>query len=333
MGTYTKKEIFEQSAAWAKVLKLERRLPDIEGPLVFFGAGVALGASDCLVWASREILRRPAYAISSQDLFLNREIIPSLQAGLFVSISRTGDVTDNILAAKAIKSAAGDATILTVIGEDGKELGAFCDEAIELQVFEESVATTKTISSMILGSQVLMYNSVPLDFGLTLGKLPGLLETVMPRYEQVVSELAGEEFDQIVVLGTGPLYGIAQIGALAMLEMSVEQVFPYQTLVYLHGPRVNVGRHRTLVIAFVSSRGKNEEMKALNELEANGATVVALGDGLGAENGILTIDLESGLADVDRAVLYLPFTQLLGAERSLARGYDPDSPPNLPKVF
>lgn len=332
-GKHTNKEIMEQGAAWSQVLELERELPDTQGPVVFFGAGVALGASETLIWGVREILGRPAYAISSQDVFLNQQIIPSLGAGLFVSISRTGEVTDNILAAKAIKSAVKDTKMITVIGEHAGGLGPVCDEVVELGILEESIATTKTISSMILATQVMMHNTASKDCKKTLGKLPSLLEKAMPKYKDTINQVAKEEFDQIVVLGTGPLLGMAQVGALAMLEMSVEPVFPYQTLVYLHGPRVNISAHRTLIIGFVSSKGKAEELKALEEMRSNGATVIAIGDDLGDIPHMLTIDLASGLSDVDRAVLYLPFTQLLGVERSLHRGYNPDAPPNLPKVF
>lgn len=327
---HTLREIKDQSEAWEKALNVTATFPQGTKPIVFFGAGVATAAANTLAWATRAILKRPAFAVSSQDIFTYDNWVDRLGAGLFVSISRTGDVTDNIRAAKIIKNNCKDIPLVGIIGETGGELGSICDSFQELEIMEESIATTKTISSIILCGQTMLYNTAgkPAD---DLRRLPELFHQVVPIYESLINEVKDQEYDQIVFLGSGPLNGIAEASAIAALEMAVEKVGANQPLVYLHGPRVTTSLYRTLIVTYLSAKGRDHELAALSNLANERVTLVTVGEQL--EEKSLMRNLNTGLSDLDRSVLLLPLGQLLGAHRAIARGYNPDRPPNLPKVF
>ncbi|WP_213973898.1 SIS domain-containing protein [Tepidanaerobacter acetatoxydans] len=332
VGKFTKEEFTSQAEAWERVLKSEETFPDCEGNIIFFGAGVAYYAAKTLAWTVSDILKKPAFAVMSQDLTLNPSIIPSLGAGLFIAISRTGTVSDNIAAIKAIKSVNPNYKIYAVVGEVSDEIGRLCDYTVTLDIHEESVATTKTISSIILAAQVMLSKYKAPDFYEALTKLPDLLRRLTPEYEKLSNELAKKEFGQIIFTGTGAHYGIAEASALAVLEMSVERCFGYQSLVYLHGHCVTSNFYPTLVVAYISTNGQDIEVKALDTLNKEHTTLVCLGD-LKNRIGNFSIDMNTGIPDTARSILYLPFAQILGITRSINRGFNPDSPPNLKKVF
>ncbi|MFN8421762.1 MAG: SIS domain-containing protein, partial [Anaerolineae bacterium] len=64
----------------------------------------------------------------------------------------------------------------------------------------------------------------------------------------------------------------------------------------------------------------------LREMAARGATIMAL-----AERDAEVV-FSSGVPELLRNVLYLPVGQMLGYERSLWRGLNPDRPNNLEAV-
>lgn len=332
VGKYTKKEFLSQADAWEKVLKLEEKFPECQGNIIFFGAGVAYYAAKTLAWTVKDVLKRPAFAVMSQDLTLNPNIIPSLGADLFVGISRTGTVSDNIAAIKVIKSIDPNYKICVIVGEEPDEIGKICDNVVALNIYENSVATTKTASSMILAGQVMLTKEKAPEFYEDLTKLPSLLKKLTPEYEKLSVELAKREFGQIIFAGTAAHYGIAEASSLAVLEMSVERCFGYQSLVYLHGHCVTSNHYPTLVIAYISTKGQKQELEGFSTLNKEKTCLVTLGD-LENKVGNFAINIRSGISDTARSVLYLPFAQALGIERSISRGFDPDTPPNLKKVF
>ena len=333
VGQYTKEEFYSQADAWEKVLKMDTTLPEYEGNLIFFGAGVAFSVAKTLAWTARKVLGRPAFAVASQDMVLHKDVIPTLNAWLYVAISRTGTVSDNIAAIKAIKATDPNSRIFAIIGEDTQDVGKLSDESVTLDIPEMSVATTKTISSITLAGQAMMTRTAAPEIHESLSKLPGLLRSITPQYEEVCNKIAAADFGQLVFLGTGPHLGMAEASALAVLEMSVERCIAHQSLVFMHGHCVTTNHYPTLVVAYVSNAGSSEELKALDSLNKEKTTLVCIGDSVDEKVSKYAINTNAGLSDTARSVLYLPFGQLLGVTRSIARGYDPDCPPNLEKVF
>lgn len=337
VGRHSMDEYRRQAQAWERALSLDARLPETHGNIVFFGGGVALSVAKTLAFTTQTVLGRPAMAVASQDLAAYPGIVAGLGAELFVSISRTGAVSDNIAAIKSIRKAQQSATIFGLVGEDPMDYGTLCDDLLVLGIHEESVATTQTISAMALAGQVLIAKAGTeagaARFFQELSKLPDLLRSLTPRYDELGRILAADEFDQIVFLGSGPSLGIAEAGALAVLEMSVEKCLSHQPGVFMHGHFVTTRLYPTLVVLYLSDGGRAAELDVLRQLSPGKVTASCIGNGVGEAVAAHKIEMNADISDAARALLYLPFAQTLGIKRSVARGYDPDMPPGLPKVF
>lgn len=319
-GERIKKELFAQVESWEQALEKKFKLPESEGNIIFFSSGVGLAAAKLLAWTAGTVLQRPAFAIAAQDLLLHKEIIPTLNAALYVVIARTGKVVENITAIKAIRATDPKARIFGIIGEEPSRTGCLCDQTAVLDFGEQSITNTKTITSIILAAQTMLTREKAPEFYQSLKKLPSLLRKLFPEYERVTKELAAKQFDQIVFLGTGPHTGIAEAGVLAVLELSPERCHAYQSLVYLHGHWEMSKNYSNLIVAFVSSTGMAEELATLIRLVPGKVTLVCLGDLTEGQVPVDFINMDSGLSDAARSLLYLPFAQLLGVNKAMARG-------------
>lgn len=151
---------------------------------------------------------------------------------------------------------------------------------------------------------------------------------------QDVRVLAAGGFERIVYLGSGPLTGLARESALKLLELTAGTVVSYfdSALGFRHGPK-SVIDERTLVIVYLS----NDEYTRAYDLDIIDELRGVVGPDrvvvIGARTGD-TLHEQSGwyldgLADIDDAILSLPFVvaaQLIGLEFSLALGMTPDNP-------
>jgi glucosamine--fructose-6-phosphate aminotransferase (isomerizing) len=110
-----------------------------------------------------------------------------------------------------------------------------------------------------------------------------------------------------------------------MKEMSLTHSEPFHFLEFRHGP-MSMVTGSTVLVGLVSEANCAHELKVLDEMRDRGARIVSVG-----ESGV-EVEFRSGLSEAARGVLYLPFAQLIGFERSMAKGLDPDRPHNLTAV-
>jgi glutamine---fructose-6-phosphate transaminase (isomerizing) len=82
----------------------------------------------------------------------------------------------------------------------------------------------------------------------------------------------------------------------------------------------------TVLVGLVSEANRAHEMKVLGEMRERGARIVSVGE------HDVEVEFRSGLSEAARSVLYLPFAQLIGYDRSMAKGFNPDQPHNLTAV-
>jgi len=110
-----------------------------------------------------------------------------------------------------------------------------------------------------------------------------------------------------------------------MKEMSLTHSEAFHFLEFRHGPKSMVNQN-TLVVGLVSEANAKYEIAVLEDVRALGAEIIAMGEH-NAE-----VSFNSGLEEVMRNILYLPFGQMLAYERSMAKGFDPDRPEHLDQV-
>ena len=107
--------------------------------------------------------------------------------------------------------------------------------------------------------------------------------------------------------------------------MSLTHSEPFHFMEFRHGP-MSMVTESTVIVGLVSEANRDQEVKVLDEMRERGARIVSIGE------RDVEVEFRSDLSEAARGVLYLPFAQLIGYERSLAKGLNPDQPHNLTAV-
>lgn len=238
------------------------------------------------------------------------------EAGVTVIVlSRSGESTESVQAAQRSRQAG-----LPVIGitcEADSSLARNSDHVLFAETHpEEGIVMTASASLMVLLGLRFIGQAVGPETSLEATRVLQALDRGLP------SVLADRS--HFVFLGSGPLYGIAQEGALKLQEMSLSYTQAYHPMEYRHGP-VSLVDDRTLVVMLTSDALRDEEAKLARELQAKGARVIGFGG-----PGDLSIDVTA--PDALRGLVCLPALQLLGERVALRRGIDSTAPRHLTKV-
>ena len=192
---------------------------------------------------------------------------------------------------------------------------------------EKSVAQTKAFSTLYLGavcmSLIWAQRSDELDL---LTSLPDCGQRILNNYGLLAAEYGRNlGFDRLYFLGSGGRYGLACELNLKMKEMSLTHSEAFHFLEFRHGPKAMVNQN-TLVVGLLSETNAEYELAVLEDMRGLGAQIVSIGE---TNTDVI---FNSGLEEVMRNILYLPFGQSLAYERAMAKGFDPDRPKHLDQV-
>jgi glucosamine--fructose-6-phosphate aminotransferase (isomerizing) len=110
-----------------------------------------------------------------------------------------------------------------------------------------------------------------------------------------------------------------------MKEMSLSHSEPFHFMEFRHGPKSMI-TPSSLVVALLSEANRAQENAVIQEMAAMGAQILSI-----AERDA-SVAFNGGLPETMQNILYLPVGQLLGYERSISKGLNPDRPNNLDAV-
>lgn len=232
-----------------------------------------------------------------------------------VALSRSGETTETVAAAKASRAAGAFVTGVTM--EAGSALAGNCDRPVLAATHPaEGIVMTSSASLMLLlGLQLLGHHLPP--------TLPGLAETLLRGFDAKLPELiAGRS--HFVYLGGGHLYGIGLEGALKLMEMSQTFTQGFHPLEYRHGP-ISLIDERSVAVLLYSADQRDAEATLVRELQQKGATVIGFG---GPGDASFDVDCDPALA----GLAVLPALQILGERAAQARNIDTMAPRHLTKV-
>ena len=194
---------------------------------------------------------------------------------------------------------------------------------------------TGSFTSMLMALQFLSATFAGDEpFQRSLWQLPPLVKSLLPQHSPVLQQLAERPFDDIVVLGQGPLFPIAAEVSLKVMECSSSYTQFFHTLEFRHGPK-SIVNGRVLVIGLISSAGEREELAVLREMRSLGAVTAAFVSRSSPEvtaAADVVINMESALPALALQAAYVVWGQLFGAYRGIAKGLNPDEPLNLTRV-
>jgi glutamine---fructose-6-phosphate transaminase (isomerizing) len=345
-GKHTLEEIFSQPAMWGQTAeRLARqgtldefsRIFSARSPWLFVACGSSYYLSQLTVAVWQEFFQLPCTAVpASEFLFATRETLQRTGARQVVLVSRSGETTEVLRAAEILKA---NPAILTlgVTCSAKSTLENLCRHTLKLTwADEQSTVMTRSFTSMLMAFERL---------GATLGAeskwinaLDGLPEKVRPWLKANAAKIQDfgtrRRFADLVFLGQGAQYWLAQEAALKVTEMSSSYAQAYHTLEFRHGPRSITSRD-TLITFLISDAAKEEETVLVSELkELGAATFVVVNRATPALTRSSDLLIELGLDEPEFARLAPTaiLAQLLGAAIGLRKGLNPDAPKNLSRV-
>ncbi|KUK15750.1 MAG: Sugar isomerase (SIS) [Petrotoga mobilis] len=269
---------------------------------------VGCGSSYNIGFIMKEIMNKNGYkakVLTGGHVMLFDDIPDSDVA---ILITRTGESTETVLAAKKLKQK-GMKTI-GITSSKNSSITQQCEENITLDFAEEK-------SVVMTGSFVFIL--AMLLNGIEKNGYYNYSEKILEDSEKIIDHLALEKYEHFVFLGYDENYGISKEGALKLQEMALQYVEYHEPLEYRHGP-ISRLTENTLVV--LNSKGTKEEKKLKDDIEKLGGKVLVI-----SSNEQVEIPDMKGF----EAPLRLIPIQYLGYKKALQMGYNPDSPKNLSK--
>jgi glutamine---fructose-6-phosphate transaminase (isomerizing) len=334
-GRFTHAEILSQPDAWDEALDVvEKRKDDLceiitDGyeQVLFTGCGSTYYLSLAAAALFQEMTGQVSRAVPGGELLLNEHTALTRGKTLLVAISRSGSTTETVRAVEKFKSQKrGSVVVITNYGQE--TLAGLADVSLVIEKGQESsVAQTRSFTSMYVAATAMSALAGSQEDKIkSMRRLPTVGARLISEYDTLAQEFGVNlSYDRYYFLGSGIQYGLACEVNLKMKEMTLTHSEPFHFLEFRHGP-MSMVTESTVIVGLVSEKNISHEQAILNEMQALGGRVLALGE------SDLDISFESGLPEAARAVLYLPVLQLMAYYRSLAKGLNPDQPNNLSAV-
>lgn len=342
-GTHTLREINQQPEVWQRCLDTLDRL-DLHAlagdrspqshEWLFVGCGTSYYLAQAAAASATALSGIPARAVpASEILFFADQTLLVRQTPAFpILISRSGHTSEVLQAAELLRHRNIDFLAITC---DGNELADLTPRVLRLPVIEESTVMTSSFTSMLLGLQYLVARLAgQTAFIEALQELPAALSRLLPINSPKIELFAQNRFEDVSLLGQGPLFPVACEAALKIMESSSSYAQYFHTLEFRHGPK-SIVSSETLVGALLSESGYAEESAVLEEMKQLGARTFVIANHLTpAVRASADLAIELGLTqpELARLAIYVVWGQLLGSYLGLRKGLDPDSPRHLNRV-
>ncbi|WP_029911322.1 SIS domain-containing protein [Caulobacter sp. UNC358MFTsu5.1] len=246
---------------------------------------------------------------------------------LYLAISQSGKSPDLLAAVQAAKAAG--AFVIALVNDTASPLAALADEVLPLHAGPElSVAATKSyITALSAIAQLVAAWTGDEDLTAALSTLPALLaEAWTLDWTPAVERLKLAR--NLYVLGRGVGFGVAQEAALKFKETCGLHAEAFSAAEVLHGPMALV-KEGFPVLVFAQNDESRDSVDAMAKgVAERGADVLLAGAG---ETGAGVLPALAAHPVIEPILMIQSFYRMANA-LSVARGYDPDSPPHLNKV-
>lgn len=336
-GKFTREEIFSQPEAWEhaiEVLKEQTSAIEVYSELeqfqqvIFTGCGSTYYLS-CAAAAQYQMMTgQSARGLPASELWLSPKAnYISDPPTLLVAISRSGETSETLRACDTFRGNR-QGKIITMVCNPGSALTSMGDlNLVFPSGMEQSIAQTRAFSTLFLSAvgMFTIWTQGRFRFD-QIKALPQVGKQILDNYHSLAESIGRDsEIDRIYFLGSGERFGLACELSLKMKEMCLTHSESFHFLEFRHGPKAMVNGN-TVVAGLVSESNSSYELAVLEDVRKLGARTVSIGD-VDAE-----ISFHSGVEEVYRNVLYLPFGQMMAFERAIEKGLDPDHPTNLDAV-
>ena len=274
-------------------------------------------------------------ALATPSVFTRYRASPRMDGAVVAGISQSGESPDLVAVVEAGRRQGCPTLAITNIA--GSPLSAAADETLLLRAGQEqSVAATKTYTAQLM---VLALLSAALAGDeareAALAMVPDVIAEVLhaarPHVSAAVDVL--RVANHAVVLGRGFNFATAHEVALKAKELAYVAAEPYSSADFQHGPIALVETGFAAIVLNPSGEVSDEIDDLLAEMVRRGTRPVVISDAARSlSRAAAPIELPRGVPEWISPLVAVVPGQLLAAELSRARGFDPDSPRGLRKV-
>ncbi len=295
-----------------------------------FAVTIGRGSSDHAAVYGRYLIETQMGIITSPSALSVSSVYNTamkMDDALCIAISQSGQSPDLVATMKSLR--AGGAYALAFVNAPGSPLADTVDHALPLCAGpEKSVAATKSfITSMAAMLQLVAHWKQDAELLAQVELLPDLLEAAWALdWSEALPTLT--QASSLFVLGRGLSYGLSREAALKFKETGCLHAESYSAAEVLHGPAALI-KDGYPILAFVQNDDTRTGFeKILKTIQGNGGTVFAAGLTNSDFSDLPTLKAHPVLQPI---LMAQSFYKLVNAV-SIARGYNPDTPPNLSKV-
>lgn len=310
--------------------------------LVISACGTAYLAGLSAKYWFEQLARLPVDVdVASEFRYREPPVVPRT-AALFVS--QSGETADTLAALRYCRDKA-DA-IYAVVNVPESSIARESDLALPIHAGAEiGVASTKAFTCQLTVLLLLALKAAEDRGALTpearddilasLRALPGTFNAALAR-DKVIEDCAHRlaEARDILFLGRGMMYPLAQEGALKLKEISYIHAEAYASGELKHGPIALVDQNVPVVVMAPKGPLFDKTVSNMQEVMARGGQVVLITDAAGAEaagSDVWQVIQMPEVPDVLTPILYALPAQLLAYHTAVAKGTDVDQPRNLAK--
>ena len=246
---------------------------------------------------------------------------------LCIAVSQSGKSPDLVSAVKGMRQSG--AFVVALVNAEDSPLTENADETIPLRAGPEiSVAATKSyITALSTIAQLIAHWGQEQQLLQEIEKLPDQLNTAWELDWSAASDAFASE-TSMFVLGRGLGYGLAREAALKFKETCSLHAEAYSAAEVLHGPAALIAEGFPILAFMQNDETSRSTSDTLLSLAARGANVFTAGLSDPLVTELPTLKAHPVLQPI---LMAQSFYKMVNTT-ALARGRDPDRPPNLAKI-
>lgn len=354
-GVNTAKEICNQPDLWKKTYsKLVKEKNQISKFLekvfvnkcpyvILTGAGTSAFIGEALVGVYQKKLGISSRVIGTTDIITHPEnYFIKDRPTLLISFARSGDSPESVATVELAREYCDDLYELTITcnkkGKLARKKGNGNSYVFLLpeDTNDRSLAMTSSFTSMLLAGLLILDIQKIEQKEPIINKICDFGKYILSEYLSGLKKIAEIDFNRVVFLGSGPLFGIAHESHLKVQELSDGKVIGKfdSFLGFRHGPKAVVDDSTLIVYLFSNnSHARLYELDLVRSVNETGAgeKTMAIGNGIDEEEFQfdLSIQFPGNSKDIPEdflSVFYVLPAQIIGFYKSLNLGLLPDSP-------
>jgi len=352
---HTAREICQQPEMWEKtflsiikkknqLLNFLQNIRNADHPLVILsGAGTSAFIGESLAGVFQKNWGVCSMAVDTTDIITHPEnYFIKTKPTLLISFARSGNSPESLQTCVLARKYCDELYELNITCNEHGELAkqSNTEKLFTVLLPEEtndiSLAMTSSYTSMLLAGLLVCHIEEIEQLEPVVSKVCKLGNHILNNYVADLKKIAETDFERMVFLGSGPLFGVAHESHLKVQEMSNGEIICKfdSFLGFRHGPKavVNDG---TIIVYLFSNQAypKLYELDLVRSVNETAAGERSIAIGFGCDDNELQFDVSvrfpeelHELPDEFLTVFYVLPAQIIAFFKSMNLGLSPDSP-------